>query len=88
MERGGAEAVASSTAPQSRVPLGADGRPLDGVVRAELLWKLKHGDGSIYRSDGYWAKVYRLYDTSESTQLFPSQFFFLIFFHFNCRILG
>ncbi|KAM3353193.1 hypothetical protein ACQJBY_024393 [Aegilops geniculata] len=66
MERGGAEAVASSTAPQSRVPLGADGRPLDGVVRAELLWKLKHGDGSIYRSDGYWAKVYRLYDTSET----------------------
>ncbi|KAF7032011.1 hypothetical protein CFC21_043241 [Triticum aestivum] len=66
VERGGAQAVVSSTAPRSIVALGADGRPLDGVVRAELLWKLKHGDGSIYRSDGYWAKVYRLYDTSET----------------------
>ena len=66
VERGGAQAVVSSTAPRSIVALGADGRPLDGVVRAELLWKLKHGDGSIYRSNGYWAKVYRLYDTSET----------------------
>ncbi|KAE8808918.1 hypothetical protein D1007_14328 [Hordeum vulgare] len=65
-ERGGAQAVVSSMAPRSMVALGADGRPLDGVMRAELLWKLKHGDGSIYRSNGYWAKVYRLHDTSET----------------------
>ncbi|XP_037415130.1 uncharacterized protein LOC119277888 isoform X1 [Triticum dicoccoides] len=63
---GGPQAVASSTAPRRRVALGADGRPLDGVMRGELLRNLKHGDGSIYTSNSYWARVYRLYDTSET----------------------
>lgn len=68
MERGSTQAVASSTAPRSRVALGANGLPLDGVTRGELLRNLKHGDGSIYTSKSYWAQVYRLYDTSsEST---------------------
>ncbi|EMS51278.1 hypothetical protein TRIUR3_33974 [Triticum urartu] len=66
IERGGAQAIDSSTAPRSRVALGADGFPLDGVTRGELLGNLKHADGSIYTSNSYWAKVYRLYDTSES----------------------
>uniref|UniRef100_N1QX36 Uncharacterized protein n=1 Tax=Aegilops tauschii TaxID=37682 RepID=N1QX36_AEGTA len=66
VERGTTQAVVLSTAPRSMVALGADGRPLDGIMHAELLWKLKHGEGSIYRINGYWAKVYGLYDTSES----------------------
>jgi hypothetical protein len=69
IESGGAQAVSSSStaaAPRSRVPLGDDGRPLDGVTRAKLLRHLRHGDGSIYRSNGYYAKVYRLHDTNES----------------------
>lgn len=66
VESGSARAVASAGAPQSRVPLGEDGRPLDGVMRASLLRHLKHGDGSIYRSNGYWTKVYRLQDTNET----------------------
>ena len=67
IESGSARAVASAGAPQSRVPLGADGRPLDGVMRASLIRHLKHADGSIFRSNGYWTKVYRLQDASEST---------------------
>lgn len=66
IERSGAQAIASSTAPRSRVALDADGFPLDGVMRGDLLRNLKHGDGSIYTSNSYWAKVYRLYDTSET----------------------
>ncbi|KAM0867388.1 hypothetical protein ACQ4PT_041998 [Festuca glaucescens] len=67
IESGGAQAVSSSAAaPRSRVPLGDDGRPLDGVTRAKLLRHLRHGDGSIYRSNGYYAKVYRLHDTNET----------------------
>jgi hypothetical protein len=66
IESGAAQAVAAA-APRSRVPLGDDGRPLDGVTRAKLVRHLRHGDGSIYRSNGYYAKVYRLHDTSEST---------------------
>ncbi|XP_037417522.1 uncharacterized protein LOC119280954 [Triticum dicoccoides] len=66
IESGSARAVASAGAPQSRVPLGADGRPLDGVMRASLIRHLKHADGSIFRSNGYWTKVYRLQDASET----------------------
>jgi hypothetical protein len=69
IESGAAQAVAAvvAAAPRSGVPLGDDGRPLDGVTRAKLVRHLRHGDGSIYRSHGYYAKVYRLHDTSEST---------------------
>ncbi|KAK1630012.1 hypothetical protein QYE76_004327 [Lolium multiflorum] len=67
IESGGAQAVSSSSAaPRSRVPLGDDGRPLDGVTRAKIIRHLRHGDGSIYRSNGYYAKVYRLHDTNET----------------------
>ncbi|KAK1629898.1 hypothetical protein QYE76_004213 [Lolium multiflorum] len=67
IESGGAQAVSSSAAaPRSRVPLGDDGRPLDGVTRAKLLRHLRHGDGSIYIRNGYYAKVYRLHDTNET----------------------
>ncbi|KAK1630013.1 hypothetical protein QYE76_004328 [Lolium multiflorum] len=66
IESGDAQAVSSAAvAPRSRVPLGDDACPLDGVTRAKLIRHLRHGDGSIYRSNGYYAKVYRLHDTNK-----------------------
>ncbi|KAM0849428.1 hypothetical protein ACQ4PT_053740 [Festuca glaucescens] len=66
---GGAQSVTSPTPMpprRGRVALRANGFPVDGVPRADVMENYTHRDGSIYRSTDSLAKLYRLHDPSES----------------------
>nr|XP_051208445.1 uncharacterized protein LOC127325669 [Lolium perenne] len=68
-------ALSSSTAPlppppprRSRVALRANGFPVDGVPRADVIEYYTHRDGAIYKRStaGSLATLYQLHDTSET----------------------
>lgn len=67
---GGAQSVTWPTPMpprRGRVALRANGFPVDGVPRADVMENYTHRDGSIYRSTDSLAKLYRLHDTSETS---------------------
>ncbi|XP_044376962.1 uncharacterized protein [Triticum aestivum] len=55
---------------RSKVALTTNGRPVDGVRRADVIEYYKHSDGSIYRQTDFLSKLYRVHDTNE-TELEP-----------------
>jgi hypothetical protein len=70
--------LSSSTAPlppppprRGRVALRANGFPVDGVPRADVIEYYTHRDGAIYKRStaGSLATLYQLHDTSESMYL-------------------